>query len=470
MNKPIIFSVFFFILTAIFSFGQGEWIEVTVDPETGLRTGKIQLNGEIYDIQPEANLSGTYLKGADLRRSDLRGADLSEANLGEANLSEANFVTALLEKSNLEGANLKGANLERTRLSGANFNNANLEGANFKKATLEGAELVNSNLNNTSFEKANLRGTELFGVDLSLANLGSIISGSSKANFKDIEILKPAVENNSANLTELNSKLDRLFGGISPNFELIWKNQSDPDDLVTMEIYFPEGTIGLEPPNIKSQAIEGSILTITKDSITNTFEDPQITFRSDHNRFHNRNYPLDFTKELIGQNGFGIGFGGDFNIFNVGDWNGVEPFTVSHKGDDRFRLVSMKLKNNPTIFNNYSKIKTNETEIDSLKEDVKAIKSQLQTLIASVAEKDRQIAFKDRIIATLEKRPTIEQVRDARAGSVVLTVEPDGNNITLGLTIEQSDNLTEWTKLDGEMTRTIPIPEGKKFYRFALDK
>ncbi|MCH2026110.1 MAG: hypothetical protein MK172_10235, partial [Verrucomicrobiales bacterium] len=104
------------------------------------------------------------------------------------------------------------------------------------------------------------------------------------------------------------------------------------------------------------------------------------------------------------------------------------------------------------------------------KEDVKTIKSQLQTLVASVAEKDRQIAFKDRIIATLERRPTIEQVRDARAGSVVLTVEPDGNNITLGLTIEQSDNLTEWTKLDGEMTRTIPIPDGKKFYRFALDK
>ena len=37
--------------------------------------------------------------------------------------------------------------------------------------------------------------------------------------------------------------------------------------------------------------------------------------------------------------------------------------------------------------------------------------------------------------------------------------------ITLGLTIEQSDNLIEWTKLDGEMTRTIPIPDGKKFYR-----
>jgi len=100
---------------------------------------------------------------------------------------------------------------------------------------------------------------------------------------------------------------------------------------------------------------------------------------------------------------------------------------------------------------------------ESIMAEINAMKAQLQTLVASIAEKDAEIV-------ELKKRPTLEQVRDARAGSVVLTVEPDGNNITLGLTIEQSDNLTEWTKLDGEMTRTIPIPDGKKFYRFALDK
>ena len=73
-------------------------------------------------------------------------------------------------------------------------------------------------------------------------------------------------------------------------------------------------------------------------------------------------------------------------------------------------------------------------------------------------------------IAILEKRPTLEEIQEGRAGSIVLAVEPDGDNITLGVTIEQSDNLVEWTKLNSEMTRTIPIPDGKKFYRFALDK
>ena len=101
----------------------------------------------------------------------------------------------------------------------------------------------------------------------------------------------------------------------------------------------------------------------------------------------------------------------------------------------------------------------------NMKAELQEVKAQLSALANFNAIKELQEQ-----IAELQKRPTIEQVRDARAGSVVLTVEPDGNNITLGLTIEQSDDLIEWTKLDGEMTRTIPIPDGKKFYRFALDK
>ena len=106
----------------------------------------------------------------------------------------------------------------------------------------------------------------------------------------------------------------------------------------------------------------------------------------------------------------------------------------------------------------------------SIMAEINAMKAQLQTLVAQVAEKDQRIAELEQGGEGQSLEQVLEQVRDARAGSVVLTVDPEGENITLGLTIEQSDNLTEWTKLDGEMTRTIPIPDGKKFYRFALDK
>ena len=58
MKKPIIFSVLFFILTAISSFAQGDWIEETIDPETNLRTGKIEINGKVYEIKT----NGNYIK------------------------------------------------------------------------------------------------------------------------------------------------------------------------------------------------------------------------------------------------------------------------------------------------------------------------------------------------------------------------------------------------------------------------
>ena len=106
----------------------------------------------------------------------------------------------------------------------------------------------------------------------------------------------------------------------------------------------------------------------------------------------------------------------------------------------------------------------------SIMAEINAMKAQLQTLVAQVAEKDKRIAELEQGGGGQSLEQVLEQVRDARAGSVVLTVDPEGDTVTLGLTIEQSDNLTEWTKLDGEMTRTIPIPDGKKFYRFALDK
>ena len=98
-----------------------------------------------------------------------------------------------------------------------------------------------------------------------------------------------------------------------------------------------------------------------------------------------------------------------------------------------------------------------------ISDKIEVLNTRINELTARVQEKDEKIAI-------LEKRPTLEEVQEGRAGSVVLAVEPDGDNITLRLTIEQSDNLIKWTKLGGEMTRTIPIPEGKKFYRFALDK
>ena len=172
------------------------------------------------------------------------------------------------------------------------------------------------------------------------------------------------------------------------------------------------------------------------------------------------------TLEALGQNDIAIGE--QLTALGQNDISIGEQMTTLSEND---QILSA---NDESITEQMSTLSEND---QSIMAEMNAMKAQLQTLVASVAEKDAQIVEKDAKIAELEQggggqslEQVLEQVRDARAGSVVLTVDPEGDNITLGLTIEQSDNLIEWTKLDGEMTRTIPIPDGKKFYRFALDK
>ena len=81
MKRPIIFSVFFFLIFTTFSIGKGVWIEEAFDPESGLRTGKIEVNGRIYRIYPGANLFNANLSGANLSKTNLQFADLNLANL-----------------------------------------------------------------------------------------------------------------------------------------------------------------------------------------------------------------------------------------------------------------------------------------------------------------------------------------------------------------------------------------------------
>ena len=79
MKKPIIFSVFFFIITAISSFGQdgGVWIDEIIEPNTRLRGGNLEINGNIYRIFPNSNLRNVDLTGANLTWSILAGSKLN---------------------------------------------------------------------------------------------------------------------------------------------------------------------------------------------------------------------------------------------------------------------------------------------------------------------------------------------------------------------------------------------------------
>ena len=130
MKKQIIFSVFLLTITAIFSFGQGVWIEENVNPDTGLKTGTIEVNGDIFEIKPNTNLSGANLSGANLSGADFFETDLTKSNLSGANLTGAKLTVTNLTEANMSGTNIKSAEINtifqyKTNFSGVDLNTAN---------------------------------------------------------------------------------------------------------------------------------------------------------------------------------------------------------------------------------------------------------------------------------------------------------------------------------------------------------
>ena len=156
MKMPTLIALLLFVLTSFSAFSQGEWIEETIDPETGLRTGKIRVNNSIYEIGA----------GVDLRLVDFSGVDLSNCNLNGANLSgwwdanhqEINGVEK--REGNFRDANLKGASFIAASIRGINFTRANLQGANFTSARIEDGIYIGTNLRG-----AKLLNTEILGID-----------------------------------------------------------------------------------------------------------------------------------------------------------------------------------------------------------------------------------------------------------------------------------------------------------------
>ena len=110
-----------------------------------------------------------------------------------------------------------------------------------------------------------------------------------------------------------------------------------------------------------------------------------------------------------------------------------------------------------------------DMEITSIKDVMNAMNVKLEQLSAQIPVLQAAIVERDEKIAILQKRPTIDQLMEGRAAAFLYKIdEGKEGKVTLSLRIEQSEDLSHWTPVDEVITRTFPIPEGKRFYRFAL--
>ena len=151
-------------LSSVTLHAQTVWIDEFVDSDTGLRTGLIEVNFRTYPIGPQAFLSGAQLNGADLSRADLRGADLRAADLS--------------------GADLRGATLAGANLTGADLLDADLSGADLRLA--------------------------VFTTRLEDIYVGSLVTAVSRGNYDEIQALKPQVETNTTEITELKTMMQAM--------------------------------------------------------------------------------------------------------------------------------------------------------------------------------------------------------------------------------------------------------------------
>ena len=260
--------------------------------------------------------------------------------------------------------------------------------------------------------------------------IGTFVTALNKSYYQDIQLLKTQIAEGG------------IAGGISPEQAAAITSNTEGVNEVKNAIFI--GGSSIIPALLTNDQEQRNSITANTTKINEL--DGVLT-------------TADETLEAFSQN---------LDVLNENDQSIGEQLTTLGQNDISIgEQMTILGQNDQSISEQMATLSEND---QSIMAEINAMKAQLQTLVAQVAEKDQRIAELEQGGGGQSLEQVLEQVRDARAGSVVLTVDPDGDNITLGLTIEQSDNLIEWTKLDGEMTRTIPIPDGKKFYRFALDK
>ena len=101
--------------------------------------------------------------------------------------------------------------------------------------------------------------------------------------------------------------------------------------------------------------------------------------------------------------------------------------------------------------------------------DVIRIDPVLDLKIADLEAK-LKIAREERDVAIQEKnaRPSIDELQDARSGSIIINSQ--NGTVTITFDIEESDDLKNWQKSGEKITKTIQLREGKKFYRFSVNQ
>ena len=520
-------KLFFICIMTLFSTSAlAEWIEENTDPTTGLRTGIFRFDGRNYNIEPGANLSGARFlnltPGAallDMTNLNLRGADLRAAaffrvNLEGSDLSEVDGAGVGFPECNLRGVNV----------SSSNFNNGNFQDVDLtasvwndpspsaritqleeqlNQAITQRAEAVAqrdarptaAELTAVEAERdARPTADQLAAVEAErdarptadqlaavvaerdarpTAEALATVEAERDAIMNDIQLAYDEVNAAAGGAAE-----EDLVAVAPPStatfFDLVWTNSGDPADTIEMTIEFPEDTIANPVEFGFGSSVQGSVLTIDYQGTVTVINNPTIAFNSP--------VELDFSQELMGQNGFGATVGspgsGDFNLFGVevpeGTFTGQNYFTLGAPDGSAYILTSMLAP----VTSRFSSLELNPlTELYS---------SLTATNEAAIAERDAAIAERD-ARPTTEELAAVEAERDARytedqirALSADYTIGlNNAGNVQMKFNLFESADLQTFAPLtvnpdsvsvvDGSICLEFAPEDRAAFFRFSVE-
>ncbi|MDB2430226.1 hypothetical protein N9W62_08615 [Akkermansiaceae bacterium] len=105
--------------------------------------------------------------------------------------------------------------------------------------------------------------------------------------------------------------------------------------------------------------------------------------------------------------------------------------------------------------------------------EVEILRGQVVALNELMTQKNAEIESQRLLIETIEaerdSRLTLEEVQDARAGSVVLASD-EGGAVKLKFQLEKSADLRVWERMDVAVETEFSLPEGRKFLRFSMSE
>ena len=258
-------------------------------------------------------------------------------------------------------------------------------------------------------------------------------------------------------------------------FDLVWTNSGDPTDTIEMTIEFPQATLP-NPVYFMFDTVRppiGTVLTIDYQGTVTVINEPNIIFISV--------LPLDFSQELMGQNGFDVTVGGlgsgDFNLeaeVPEGTFTGQDYFTLRAPDGSEYILTSM-LAPAPSRFSSL--------ELNPLTE---LYSSLVATNEEAISERDAAIAERD-ACPTTEELAAVEAERDARftedqirALSADYTIGlNNAGNVQMKFNLFESRDLSTFAPLtlnpdsvsvvDGSICLEFAPEDRAAFFRFSVE-